>query len=883
MKTNAKIWSTVEQHFAKLTELSKDEQKNYLSYLHDTDPEIHKILSQLLNEEEDLHPLFSRSAIDILETWHDHELIGTHIGPFQLEKLLGQGAMASVFLAKRDDGEFDQSVAVKLIKPGMYDDQTLKLFKEERQTLAGLQHPNIARLYDGGVNNEGRPFFTMEYIEGLPVTNYCEENQLGLKDRLYLFKQILIAVKYAHSRLIAHLDLKPGNILVDQNGLVKVLDFGIARMIPSLENNNDQTDRKEKNEISPRFTLAYASPEQIKNEEIDSSSDIYTLGIILFELTLGQHPFYDHFKEPDLIRKAITDGRLPQIAEFNGSLPSGIKVNGTLFELERIWQCALSRQRDERYSTVDSLLKDVDAFLNKAPLSVIRNSGLYQVKKFVQRNSKLVSAVSLALIAIILTVIFYTQQVKQQRDLAKKEAQKAARVTDLLSGIFKMADPNLANGDTITAVQLLVKGLNDINVSLKNQPEIKASLLHEISSIFTGLGRYQLADSLARVALKLTDSLYQSPHPERARSLMALGQIEIIYKNLDTAFNHLYASYEMYRQIDPPDQVATANVLLELSNIYYEKGNYMDADSLNRIVYEIHRSLYGTSHEEIAHDLQMIGTTQRKLGNFIEAENYLLQALSMKRELFKSPHNEIAYTLNHLSSLKQDLGLYEEAIPYSQESYQQRLQIYGPLHIETIASQSNLARIYKSLGDQNNSISIYEDVLKKLKKIFPSGHPYTGAILQSLADLYLKSGNLILAEQLYREAFRIDQKFLDEDDIHRSYAMIGLGKLLIKTNQLEEAKNLLELAYELRKSNLSEDHVLIGISQEALGECLLAMKDYETTIYFLNEAYESLITLPDKYHNNLQSILQQLILACGHTGSCENQGKYQQLLNNLSS
>lgn len=883
MKEYSQIWPIIEAHFSKLSTLSSEDQKNYLSYLHDTNPELHQILNELLLEEENLHPLFSQSAVNILETWQDHELIGTHIGIYQLIKLLGQGAMASVFQAKRDDGEFDQSVALKLIKPGIYDDQTLKLFKKERQTLATLQHPHIARLYDGGVNQDGRPFFTMEYIDGPPITNYCEENRLDLIQRLQLFKQISNALGYAHSRLVAHLDLKPGNILVDQSGQVKVLDFGIARMIPAVEIKNGLSSVDELIEYPKRFTLAYASPELIKNEEVDSSSDIYSLGIILFELVVGQHPYYHHFNNPSALKKAITKGRYPKIADFKSSLPSGIKITRTLLELEKIWQCAHSRNREDRYGTVESIIRDIDAFINKEPLSVIEPSSSYHAKKFIQRNSRIVSALTLALITLFGTITFYTKQVKQERDLARIEAVKSVRVTDLLSGIFKMADPNLANGDTITAIQLLVKGLKDMDASLNDQPQVKASLLHEITSIFTGLGQYQLADSLAWVALRLTDSLYENPHPERARSLLELGRVESIYKNLDTAFIHLNASYQIFRNIKPTDPVSIADVLLELSNLSYEKGEYNVSDSIIRQVYKIHRKIYNAPHEELANDLQMIGSSQRKLGNFEDAATYYEQSLSMKRKLFKPPHNEIAYTLNHLASLKQDLGLYQEAIPYARESYDQRLQIYGPLHLETIASQSNLARIFKSLGEYDKSISIYEEVLGKLKKIFPDGHPYISAILQSLADLYSNNGRIDLAEQFYREAIRLDKKFLDKDDIHWSNSLIGLGKLLTRMNQLDEAKSLLESAYHLRKKNLPEGHALIGISQQALGECLLAMKDYQTTIYFLNEAFGTLSTSPDLYRDNLKSILQGLIIATDQIGTTSDQNKYQKLLANLSS
>jgi serine/threonine-protein kinase len=872
MKTDAEIWKTVEQHFARLSELDEKERVNYLSQLHDTDPQLHGILNDLFQEENNLHPIFARSAGDIFSAWQDDELTGTRIGKYRLENLIGQGAMASVFLARRDDGEFDQSVALKLIKPGFIDDQILKMFRTERQTLAALQHPNIASLYDGGVTQDGRPFFTMEYIEGLPVTDYADTYSPGLIERLQIFLQIARAVSYAHSRLIAHLDLKPGNILVDGNGQARVLDFGIARMI-SLD--DSETAPKEK--VS-RFTLAYASPEQLSRRDADASSDIYTLGVILYELATGVHPYAGYFSDPSLLKQMIQRGRYPGLKELSRKLPSGIRNGGNLAELEQIWQCAMAVKPEDRYGSVESFLRDIEAFLQKEPVSVARKTGFYVSRKFVQRNSKMVSVLSMAVIALLMTVVFYTGQVRNERDSAKMEALKAAEVTSLLSGIFRMADPNLANGDTITAVQLLVKGLNDMEEGLRNQPAIKASLLHEITSIFTGLGRYELADSLSWIALRLTDSLYKIPNVESARSYFELGKIESIYKNLDTAFIHFNKSLDIYRKLKPPDKKYIADVLMELSNIQYEKGDYSQADSLNRLIYDIHLEMYDPPHEVLAHDLQMIGSAQRKLGNYEDAEHYLQEALAMKRELYQVPHNEIAYTLNHLSSLKQDLGRYREAIPYAEESFRQRMQIYGPDHMETVASQSNLARIYRSLGETGRAIPIYEEILIKFNRIFPGGHPYTGATLQSLADLHMRSGDPVTAERYYRQAIDIDDEFLDVDDIHRSYAMIGLGKLLIRTGRPDEAKSLLETALTLRQKNLPDGHTLIGINQQALGECLVAIQDYEGSLFYLTSAFESLKVYPGKYREILESLAEQLIMASRKTGSSEDLFRYQQLL-----
>ena len=863
-------WKTIEKHFSQLIGLSTEDQKKYLEHLQTSDPGLHSILNDLLSEDQDVHPLFSKSGAEIINTWQDDEIINDRVGIYKIEKHLGQGAMASVYLAKRDDGEFEQWVALKLIKVGLYDDPVIELFKKERQTLASFQHPNIARLYDGGVTKQGGPFFTMEYIKGTPITRYCNEKKLGLIERLDLFLQVCQAVKYAHNKLIAHLDLKPGNILVDNEGQVKVLDFGIAKMIEPL---NEKSGIKEYQKML-RFTLAYASPEQIEGREVTSSSDIYSLGILLFEIIVGFHPYQPLFEKPIKLKEAILNGQ-PAFGSYKKFFPSGIKISGNTYELELIWKTAKSVKPEDRYNTVDSLIQDIEAFKSLRPLSVIKSNGFYTGKKFVQRNSRTVSALTLSILAITFTVIFYTQQVKKQRDIAQAEANKASKVTSFLSDIFKMADPYEVNGDTVTAIQLLENGLQKINTSLKDQPEIKASLFHEITGIYVGLGRYREADSLGKVAIKLTDSLYSGDHPEKARSLREMGSIMLINLQLDSALALFRKSYNIYMNTKIVDPVTTAALLNSIGNVYYEKGEYETADSLFRKVYSIHQEVYETPHEELANDLQLLGAVNRKMGNYETAENYYLQSLEMKEKLFNTPHQEIAYTLNHLSSLKQNQMLFEEAIPFAKASYEQRKLTLGAVHIETIASQSNLARIYGKLNDHSMAIFLYKDALTQLKKIFPEGHMYISAILHNLINLYFQTGELENAEVLAYEAYQLDSELMSGDDVYLSKSLYALGKIyLSEKRDVKKAKKYLEEAYSKRKLHLSEEDILLIESQQAYGECLLVLKEYEKAIAVFNEAYQVLKTEPGKNKELLNDLLHKLELAVELSGNPEHKSKF---------
>lgn len=874
-------WSAVEKHFAELTNLNTNEQERYLEKLHQTDPNLYQLLHQLLAEDESLHPLFSQSGADIINTWQDEEPADERIGIYKIEKHLGQGAMASVYLAKRDDGEFEQWVALKLIKAGVHDEYTAELFRKERQTLATFQHPHIARLYDGGVTEQGGPFFTMEYIEGTPLTQYCEEHKLTLNQRLELFLQLCRGVKYAHNKLIAHLDLKPGNILVDKEGQVKVLDFGIARMMEPMK---ARTSVVEEAQISKRFTLAYASPEQIIGNEMGSTSDIYTLGVILHELITGQHPFEHFFESPQQLKNAIINGNYLCFSDFKRLFPSNIKNNNHSRELEQICLGAMKVSIEDRYSSVDAIVRDIESFINFRPISVIDTRGLYITKKFLQRNYRIVTPVIVGTIALSLTIFIYTQEVKEQRNLAQTEATKAVKVTEFLTGIFKMADPYEVNGDTITAVQLLEQGLQNINESLKDQPAIKASLLNEISGIYLSLGRLDEADSLSRVAYHLTDSLYEYPHAEIARSLHEIASVELYDFRLDSALKRLQESLSIHQQLKTKDQSTLATLYQNIGNIYYEKKDFVLADSLYRKAYDMHLQYLTPPHLELANDLQLLGAVNRKVEKFDISEEYYLQSLQMKNELYDSPHEQIAYTLNHLSSLKQNQGLLEEAIPYAEASYKQRKQIFGPAHIETNASLSNLARIHYQLGNDSIAMKHYEEVVKIFEFLFPDGHYYVSATTFLLANLHLKSGNLSLAEELARANLEKDRKILASNPVYLSRSMLLLGKILLKRDHgLMEAKDILTESYQIRKENLQAEDDQVIESQQTLGACLLALGEYEEAITVLHDAYQTLNEKADTDTERITEVMQALKMAYEKTGNQTQINKFEQLISRKSS
>ena len=868
----ANLWAEVEHWFHQLADLPTEEQELELTRLKETKPETYRWLKTLLAEDSDTHPLLSQSAQTILNDWQqDAAMAGTTIGAFLLRQHLGHGAMGSVFLAERNDGQFDQKVALKLMKPVIHDETLQNFFRKERQILATLSHPHIARLYDGGFTDKGRPYFTMEYISGLPLDEYCFRHNLPLAQRLNIFLQVCDAVSYAHRSLVVHLDLKPGNIIVDNEGTVKLLDFGVSSLLTQ--------HAVEEADMSPpnRFTLAYAAPEQLTSSQVSTSSDIYALGTILYELLAGCHPFQSDFADSVTLKHSIlhsTPGHLRETARTPAGLPAHLLNE----DLDAICQKAMRKTESARYEFVEALTNDIQAYLSGYPLKARKNTAGYVVGKFIARNRKMVAAVAISLALLAAVVVYYTIRLSIQRDIARQEATRASEITHLLTDVFTAADPNVGGGDTLTAVQLLDQGLYKLDANLKDQPELLASMLSQISPIYLNLGQYAKSDSLARLALAINRDLFKPPHETLAANLLQLGQVMIVVGEMDSAGTLVSQALEQYRMLGMTDEPEMADALIELSSIYYNKGQYLESDSIYRIAYTIHLEEFKPPHAELASDLHVIGTTLRKLGEYKQAEEYLLRSLAMKRKLYNEPNLEIAYTLNHLGSLKQNTDDWRGSISYIRKSLEQRSAILGPIHIETLASQSNLARAYSNLGILDSAVVLYEDALSKMRTIFSDGHYYIGAITQSLAQVYLRKNDLIQAETLFRESIRLQEETLPEDDVNRAFSLMGLGNTLMKKGDHKSSEKLLKQALDLRASYLPEGHELVALSQQALGECSLAMKNYTTTIVLLESAYSSLQKFPDKYKEELGHILRELADACERSNLPDKAAHYQELI-----
>ncbi|WP_291785370.1 serine/threonine-protein kinase [Cecembia sp.] len=813
-------WEKLEELFHELTQLSEDKRNSRLATISKEDADLFEQLNALLKADKTSHPLFQAESSSIFSLLaSDQELLGSRLGAFELKEVVGQGAMGTVFKGHRADGHFDQVVAIKLMKPLLINPTFRDYFERERQILAKLNHPNIARLYDGGFTDDGRPFFTMEWVSGKNLIDYCKDNNLGLYERLNLFGQVCLAVRYAHQSLIAHLDLKPQNIIINDEGQVKLLDFGVSRMV------------EEGFEKESGFTLAYAAPEQIERNNPSTVSDIYALGVILFELLNGYHPYEKLFKDPQGLKSAILKGNATsfKLSEMFGK----IRFSN---DLELICQKAMEVLPQHRYASVDELDRDLYDFRKDYPITAHAKAWTYQAQKYLRRNRTVLAVANSAFFILLAMGLYYTFQLQQQRNIAQAEAKRANQITNLITDIFSAADPNIGGADTITAVQLLDEGLRNLEKNLGEDPEILASMLTKISPIYLSLGKYEKGKSIAEQAYQINSKLFSYPHPLLAENELLIGDVYFFYGKLDSAEYFSKKGLSQLLETNTNDEMKLANAMLGIGNIVYELGRYEEADSINRIIYAIHQKHLTAPHILLANDLHMFGSNRRKMQEYDDAEKYLLASLEMKKELFEEPHLELALSYNHIGSLYQNKGDVEASIPYIRKSLEQRDAILGENHVETMASVSNLARAYYQLGRFEEALPLYISSFSVVSDLFGEEHYYYSATANTLGMTYFNLGNIQEAKIYLSKSVEVNKKLFPETDRRNATSMMNLAKVFASEGNHLNAVELYQKAYKIFKETEKNDLQLISQCQQALGECSLALGNYSTAIEYLEMA-----------------------------------------------
>ena len=803
--------------------MESDTRDTRLEELRGDDPELFREVYSLLAADADNTSILDGFAIDTVDLSEFLSKKGTRVGPFILEDQIGSGGMGSVYMAKRVEGGFEQVVALKLIKEGLNNKLILKKFESERSILARLQHPNIARLVDGGSTKEGRPWFAMEYVQGEPIDEYCKNNNVSLKERVKLFKRVTDAVQYAHRNLIVHRDLKPFNILVsgdDKNPQIKLLDFGIAQLIDDSISSDVQ---------SKAHTKAYASPEQKRGEATSTLTDIYSLGIVFKELLTGIHPQKD-FRSSD-----------EKPAEISG-------------ELRAICEKAMREEPEARYQTVAEFNDDLENWEQNKPVQSFSNQPFYVFKKFVSRNRASALICLFSVLAIVFLVLFYTSELQKEKEIAQREAERSAKIASVLGSSLGSVDPTQTAAGELSAKTLLDNSLSYIDSELKDDPDIQSNLYTTMAGVYANLGLFTTADSVSELSYNYFVAVADTQDTEYITTLSERSDILLQGGNFDEAGSLIERAVVLADQNMDRQSIAYADVLYNWNNYLYHKADYPKADSVLNIIkpiYEKNRDEYESYYQDI---IFFLGTNYRKMGMYDSAEVYLKQALELSREIYDEPNEIIASNLNHMSSLYQNMDEPEKALPYAIESYEQRRQVFGEDHINTIASQANTARTYGGVGNYEKSAELYESVIEKFKRLYGENNFNLAGLTQSLGSTYLRMGDFENAEANMRKSLEISERLLSADNIRQAFPLHGMADILFQKGDFEQALTYARRALEIRENILEDDTPLLAHSRYMTGLCLWNLDERQEARELLLKAKAFYESDPERYGDELEKI-----------------------------
>jgi hypothetical protein len=755
----------------------------------------------------------------------DGNAVGTRVGPYRLERRIGAGGMGSVWLARRADGLFERAVALKLPHRGMFGADLAERMSRERSILATLEHPHIARLYDAGLTADGQPFLALEYVEGLPIDEYCRANHLALEPRLRLFLQVADAVAAAHARLIVHRDLKPANIMVTREGYVRLLDFGIAKLLDQAAEPASGLTQLSMHALTPD----YASPEQILGQPVTIAADVYSLGVVLHELLTGARPYKLERNSRGALEDAILEAE--PVRPSATEAPQARALRG---DLDTIVLKALHKKPEDRYPTVNAFADDIRRHLGGLPVLAQPDSAWYRTSRFVRRNRLAVGAsvvVALALVgaAVAATVGFLHARSAEQRALA--EAATSREVARFLVDLFKISDPGEARGNTVTAREMLDRAALRIDAELASSPSVRAELQHTIGEVYGKLGLYNRALELAQASLAMRRagndplnvaggleqiaSLYNSSnrsalaaaplaeaqalrrqfapgdHAALARNLQMTGASHFLSREYEAAMASLAEARAELARLPHPDAAQFGDLLKYTAYLHHERLEFGLAIPMYREAVEVLTAGLGADHPEVAGALGDLAIALKDTQQFDEAERNYLAALAIQRRTLGNQHRDVGDSLNNLSILYMDRGDFEKGYATSREGSEILRSALGDENDLTCIVRVNGARALTQLGRLDEAEREYRDILAIRRRTLPATHLHLAVTLEALANTLNRRGRFSEALPLALEADDVYRKSEGTDPWRVASHGRVLGSTLTGLGRYPEAEKVL--------------------------------------------------------------------------------------------
>ena len=777
---------------------------------------------------DDTHRLTGGDDATTLPTPPD-PILNSRVGPYRLLERIGEGGMGEVYLAEQRT-PIKRRVALKLIKVGMDTKEVIARFESERQALAMMDHPNVAKIFDAGSTDAGRPYFVMEHVRGVTITEYCDQHKLANRERLDLFTQVCDGVQHAHQKGVIHRDLKPSNVLVtirDGQPVPKIIDFGVAKATAQT-----LTDLTVHTQLGVLIgTPAYMSPEQARltGADVDTRTDVYALGVMLYELLVGALPF-----DPDELRRAGFEAMVKKICDEEPQKPStrlatlgdrstrcADRRRTELPALQRelsgdldwITMKALEKDRTRRYSSPSDLAADIERYRADQPVLACPPTAAYRAGKFVRRHRSGVAAAVVGLMMLVALAVTMTVQagrIATERDRANQEAAAKGQVAEFLKSLFTMSDPNEARGSTITARELLDKGAERIEGMLGEQPETRTELLNTMGTVYRKLGLHGQAEPLLEQALAERERALGHDHPRTLDSANSLAALYEYQGRYDEAEALLVETVENQRRVLGEDHEETLDSIGDLAWVYMGQVRFEQAEPLFLTAVENQRRVLGADHEETLRTARNLALLYERQGRYDESETLYLDTLEQQKRVLGEDHPATLSLVNALAILYDIQGRFDEAERLFLANIETEKRVLGDDHLHTLASVGNLAVLYKDHGQYDRAEPLLLENVETAKSVLGDEHPATLGFMGNLADLYQRQGRYDEAEPLFLATLASWERVLGKDHLDTGITVHNLGCLYRDQGRYVESQRYFERSQGIFVATLGPDHPAVA-------------------------------------------------------------------------
>ena len=810
------------------------------------------------------------------------------VGPYRVRRLLGEGGMGVVYLAEQAE-PLKRTVALKVIKIGMDTKAVVSRFEMERQALAMMDHPGIAKVFDAGATVDGRPYFAMEYVPGIPITEYCDRASLGIRDRLELVARVCDAVQHAHQKGIIHRDLKPSNVLVevvDGEAIPKVIDFGIAKA--TVGGASDHTAYTELGQIIG--TPEYMSPEQAEGAtvQVDTRADIYSIGTLLYVLLVGRLPFeVDVFRtsshaaiertlrEVDPPRPSLRyeqlDDAADRIARRRGT-DRGTVLRTVRGDLDWITMKAIEKDPAHRYPSAAELAAEIRRYLADEPVFASPPSVLYRLRKFARRRRAFVlgsGAVAAALVAGVFATAWQAVRATRAEEQARREAATSSAVNRFLTDMLAEANPEKnVRGREVTVREILDGAAATVD-ELAVDPAVRAEIRSTIGTAYREIGRYDESEAHLRAALDTRRAVAGIDPALIADSVDELGEVIWEQGRYDEIEPLWREAYELRLARFGKNDPLVAASLNNLAALRYAVGDYDGAAELYRESLAIRRHAFGSEHVDVAESLSNLAIIEQVLGRMDESEAHVREALRIYRKAMGDDHLNVATVIDNLAVLLKTQGRLEEAEPLYREALAIRVAALGRRHLMVAASLNNLGRLLQAKGDHGAAEEALQEALAIRRALVGDVNVHTGESLTNLGFLYRDMGRFEEASEMFRQARDVYVVTLGPEHTRLANVLTGWGSVLTEAGRPREAEPLLLEGLRIRSKALGEDHWRTGVARYELGSCLLALGRLDEAEDELLEAERILSASSAEATRGLTDVLASLARLYERTGDVE--------------